>query len=327
MFNKKIRLNTYRLWLIISAIMVILMFVIGAITRLTDSGLSMVEWQPIHGIFPPLNQQEWQKFFELYQQTSQFRLRNHDFSLQDFQQIFWWEYIHRVWGRLIGIVFIGGLIINIGKKSIQPSDYKYLGLIFCLGLIQAFIGWWMVKSGFIARTEVSQYRLAIHLGMALAVLMVIIALIAKNFNYKFQFRLSAILWFLGIFCMIISGALVAGLRGGFLHNDFPLMNGQFFPSDYWQFTNFWQNWGENPIAAQFNHRIIAYIIGIFAIIQYFWHKTTANLLFLMAIGVQILLGIMTLLFYVPIAIAALHQLVAVGIASLAFFKNFVLHNR
>ena len=322
MVYKKIPTNFYQLWLIICALMVVLMFVIGAITRLTDSGLSMVEWQPISGIMPPLTHQEWQNFFELYQQTSQFQLRNHDFALSDFQQIFWWEYIHRLWGRLIGMIFIAGLVINIAKKNINPDHHKFLWALLGLGLLQGFIGWWMVKSGFIDRTEVSQYRLAIHLAMALSILMLNITLIAKNMNYHLRFNLSAILWFLLIFFMIISGALVAGLRGGFVHNDFPLMNGQFFPIDYWQFAGFWQNWGENPIAAQFNHRIIAYIIGILAIIHYFCQRTSANLLFLLAIFGQILLGILILLFYVPISLAALHQLGAIGILTLAFLKNF-----
>ena len=298
--------------------MVIVMMVIGAITRLTDSGLSMTEWRPLFGFLPPLSHEEWVRIFTLYQQTSEFKLANVFMNLEEFKKIFWWEYIHRLWGRLIGIVYGGGLLFFLVRKKIPRIYITHFIVLFFLGGSQGLIGWWMVKSGFVDRVDVSQIRLMIHLILAFMIIAYIYFLICHIKNppsYKAvkKFILPSVL----ITCTIMSGALVAGVGAGYVVNSWPLMDGYFFPEHYYALTNIVDNTINNPVAIQFHHRMLAYIT--FAVIL-LWRismgKTKTALsrimnVLIFAIGIQILLGIATLLTEVNFSFAIAHQIVAI----------------
>lgn len=286
--------------------MVLMMVVIGAVTRLTDSGLSIVEWLPISGALPPLNQQQWQEYFAIYQQSPQFIYRNNHFNLADFQQIFWWEFIHRLWGRLIGLVFILGVVGHYIWGYFPKKHYKLIFILGILGLLQGVIGWWMVKSGLINRTEVSQYRLLVHLMMAVIILGLLWFALWNYWGYGWRGNNMIMLVLAGI--LIASGALVAGLRAGFIHQNFPLMGEEFIPADYFMVDNFWQNWGENPSAAQFNHRILAYILAIWGFIYGVRQRTTIGWVMMGLIMLQICLGVAILFSNMQIAIATAHQI-------------------
>ena len=312
------------LWLCATAFMVFAMMIIGAITRLTESGLSMVEWRPLMGTLPPLTTAEWERVFDLYKQTSQFRMMNSGMSLAEFQQIFFWEWFHRLWGRTIGIVYALPFFYFLIRGRIPAGYKKHLWALLLLGAAQGVIGMWMVRSGFVDRIEVSQYRLAIHLGMAFFILgytvWLALGLLApieagrKPVPRGFR-RLGA--WTHGfIFLTILYGALVAGLNAGFIYNDWPLMAGQVFPDGYWVSDLGWTSLFETMEAVQFNHRILAYITaGSVALLWVRAHRIgdlpsrvrlSVNALAAMIV-VQILLGISTLMSVVALPLAVLHQ--------------------
>ena len=317
-------------WLFLCSIMVFVMMLIGAITRLTESGLSMVEWRPLFGWLPPIGDAEWQRVFSLYQQTSQYELANSHMLVDEFKTIFFWEYLHRVWGRLIGLVFALPLFFFYLKAMIPAGYKKHLLILLILGAIQGIIGWWMVKSGFVDRTEVSQYRLAIHLGMAFLILGYLVWL-AIGLVYPIESGRAAVprgLRRLGaiahevIFVTILSGALVAGLRAGFAYNDWPFMDDQIFPDYYWELDPWWLNFFETIPAVQFDHRVFAYITIIFVAVLWVWAnrvtlapraKLSINCLAAMLV-IQVSLGISTLMLAVPIELAVMHQ----GGAALTF---------
>ncbi len=318
------------IWLFICAFMVFAMMIIGAITRLSESGLSMVEWQPLFGWLPPLNDGEWQRVFLLYQETSQYKLVNFDMSLAEFKNIFFWEYIHRIWGRLIGLVFGLPFFIFLIRGNI-PTGYKlHLSILLFMGALQGFIGWWMVKSGFIDRIEVSQYRLAVHLSMAFLILGYLIWL-AIGLIFPIEpdriplsrgFRKIGSLAHEIMFFTIVSGALVAGLGAGLAYNDWPLMDGEIFPQYYWNLSPWWLNFVDNITAVQFNHRLFAYMTIIAVGVLFFKSqkmqlaprlKLSINYLVIM-LSIQVCLGISTLMLIVPMTLAVMHQ----GGAALTF---------
>jgi cytochrome c oxidase assembly protein subunit 15 len=311
------------LWLAASGAMVFAMMIIGAITRLTESGLSMVEWRPLIGALPPLSEAEWERVFGLYRETSQYQLQNRGMSLAEFRQIFFWEWFHRFWGRMIGLVYALPFFWFLIRGQIPAGYKRHLWILLFLGGLQGVIGMWMVESGFVDRVEVSQYRLAIHLGMAFFILGYIVWLaidllapiedgrqpVPRQFR-----RLGA--WAHGlIFFTILAGALVAGMNAGFIYTDWPLMAGEIFPSAYWEEALGWASLFETMAAVQFNHRLLAYLTLAAVTALFLWGrrldlprrvKASIHALFAM-VWLQAGLGIATLLSVVWLPLAVLHQ--------------------
>jgi cytochrome c oxidase assembly protein subunit 15 len=308
-------------WLLSGCFLIFAMVVIGGITRLTGSGLSITEWNVIMGALPPLNEYQWQEAFEKYQQIPQFQRLNYDFTLQDFKGIFFWEYLHRLIGRLIGVVFIVPFVYFLIKKKLDAEWIKKSAFLFALGGLQGFLGWFMVKSGLTERTSVSHYRLAIHL---------ITAFITFGFTFWFALQLlykregrlsskvsSLLRYILALVTIqIIYGAFVSGLHAGKIANTFPTMDGEWIPSGITAMSPAYLNFFENPLTVQFIHRGLAIIIVL--LIFYFGIKSRAEALSkqqqftvklcMIAVSVQFTLGLMTLLWKVPVALAALHQI-------------------
>ncbi len=313
------------IWLLVCCALVFAMIVVGGVTRLTDSGLSIVEWQPIVGTMPPITQQDWDILLEKYRATPQYQQVNKGMSVDEFKSIFWWEYFHRLLGRLIGVVFFVPFVYFLWKKQIdRPLGIKLAG-IFVLGGLQGFMGWYMVMSGLVNDPHVSQYRLTAHLGLAFiifaAMFWVALGLLSPAREQaqpdeqlrslrKFSFGLS---WL--IFIMILSGGFVAGIRAGFAYNTFPLMSGHLIPPGIFMLEPWYRNFFDNVATVQFDHRLIAWILAFS--VPFFWYKSrqatlsgTTRLacnLFLLMLAIQIALGISTLLMVVPIPLAASHQ--------------------
>ena len=301
-------------WLFCMAGLVAMMVFIGGVTRLTGSGLSMVEWRPLMGILPPLSEAEWMRVFTLYQASPEFNEINSDMSLAGFKVIFFWEYVHRVWGRMLGFAFILPLIYFWVKQMI-PHGYrlKFIGLMI-LGGMQGVIGWWMVKSGLIDNPAVSQYRLATHLSMALLIF-VLLVWCGMNIAYgrAGMPRGHGAASFVLLSITIVAGAFVAGLDGGLVYNEYPMMGEGLVPVEYGEAGL--SDPFENPASAQFHHRILALIavaaiIGLWVIARKNGLRITAHLMLAFVAG-QFALGLTTLLLYVPVWAGALHQLGAV----------------
>lgn len=300
--------------------MVLVMVVLGGITRLTKSGLSITQWQPLSGILPPFGDAAWQAEFERYKAIPQYRAIHADMDLAAFKAIFFWEYLHRLWGRMIGIVFAGPFIYFLLRRRFPRALAPKLALILALGALQGFVGWYMVMSGLEDRIEVSQYRLAVHLGMAVliyaAMLWVALDLLTPRADANAPALRRSLSVVSGlIFLTIIAGSFVAGLRAGYIYNSFPLMNGAVLPEDYGRLQPFYLNWFENPGAAQFDHRLLAEITALAVLVLWAaarrWTLAPAtrlwlHLLLAMAL-VQPALGIATLLWVVPLPLAVLHQ--------------------
>ncbi len=305
-------------WLYTTISMVILMIIIGGITRLTDSGLSMVEWRPIWGFLPPISDEEWKRVFSLYMSSPEYLIKNQGMSITEFKEIFFWEYFHRLWGRLIGIVFIIPLIIFYFFNKIPNSILLKLLIILFLGSLQAIIGWWMVKSGLVNDPAVSQYRLAIHLSNALLILYLLVwtLLEFKNGHSKIKLDFSFLI-FCFLFTTIIAGAFVAGMDAGLMYNEYPLMGYSLIPENYGEYG--FLDPFENPASAQFHHRHIALFTTICILIYCYRNYTQSSdkivkkgSLFMSAIVCfQFFLGIFTLINMVPIYLGTLHQTGAV----------------
>ena len=310
------------IWLAVIAGMVAAMVIIGGITRVTGSGLSMVEWRPVLGWFPPLSAEEWQRVFKLYQTSPEYKHINTWMDLSAFKRIFWWEYIHRLWGRLIGVVFFFPFVVFVATHKIKRRMLLRVCLLFFLGGLQGALGWWMVKSGLSSDPSVSQYRLATHLGVAFLILglliWTILDLVGKRHmpGPKIMFYHANIVTIF-IFVTVIGGALVAGLKAGLIYNTFPLMDGRITPPDYFSLQPFWRNIFENVGAVQFNHRVLAIItlltvVSLCVCSRFLSH----NGLFLKTIyvmgtlaGLQFVLGVLTLIHFVPGLLAVTHQFI------------------
>ncbi len=298
------------MWLFAVAATVFIMVVVGGITRLTGSGLSMVEWRPLMGVLPPLNEAEWQRIYNLYRASPEYTHINEGFGIEGFKTIFFWEYTHRLLGRLIGLIFALPLAIFAVMRAI-PNGYGWrLTLLLALGGFQGFIGWWMVKSGLVADPGVSQYRLAIHLGVALLILGVLVWTGLDLKDGKALRPHGLTVGIIGLlFITIIAGAFVAGMDGGRLYNEYPLMGDGFVPIEYG--THGLLDAFENPASAQFHHRILAIVMvgGIIAL-YYKSRKTIFAMrgnVMLAAVFGQFVLGVLTLLYAVPISLGTLHQ--------------------
>jgi cytochrome c oxidase assembly protein subunit 15 len=316
-------------WLFLCCALVFAMVVVGGVTRLTGSGLSIVEWQPIVGTLPPLSDADWQQTFEKYQQTPQYRLINQRITLEGFKGIFWWEYIHRLLGRLIGVVFFVPLLWLVARREIPPGYAWRLAGIFVLGGLQGAMGWYMVKSGLVDDPRVSQFRLTAHLGLALlifaAMFWVGLTLVdPKRAGLSSSPPRSVRAWAMGftvlIFVMMLSGGFVAGIRAGFAYNTFPLMNGNVVPPEIFMLEPWWRNFFWNMATVQFDHRVIAWLLAFAAPVVWWKLRTTEAVpararagghLLLVLVAMQIALGIATLLLVVPIPLAAAHQAGAV----------------
>ena len=313
-------------WLIFMAFAVAAMVSIGGITRLTESGLSMVEWRPLIGWLPPLSEAEWQRVFALYRKTPEFRQVNFSIDLDGFRQIFWWEYVHRLWGRLLGVFFAVPLAWFWLRGGIDRPLGARLLLLLALGALQGLIGWWMVRSGLADRPDVSAARLAVHLGMALAIFALLVWTLLDRIRPQ-QGRRPVSAWMLPglIAAAIVSGALVAGNNGGLIYNSFPLMDGALLPADYRNGPSWVADMLENPAAAQFHHRWLA--VAVLLAVAAAWLRAgglrarAAEHMLLAAVLLQAGLGLATLLAVVPLGLAALHQLGAVLLLAAVLFRT------
>ena len=309
--------NNIRRWLILMFFLIILIIAVGGLTRLTDSGLSITEWELFKGILPPFTTEKWNFYFDEYKQIPEFKSINYDMTLSEFKVIFYWEYIHRLIARLIGLfALIPLIIISLKYKKKLISDIKYLS-IFLLICVQGAVGWFMVTSGLVNNTDVSHYRLALHLSIALIILSINFWFILQTFkisSFKVQFNNSFLNFFLIlIIFQIILGAFLAGMDGGLIYNSWPDMNGSFVPNDITYFDLFLFSSLDNPSVIQFYHRLTAYLLFIFLILlNYYTYKYKIDfkpvLILDLAILIQIVLGILTLITGVKINYASLHQL-------------------
>ena len=333
--NLKIKKNI-SIWLLMMFWIISIMIVVGGLTRLTDSGLSITEWQLFSGFLPPLNDDDWNNYFNLYKEIPEFKLQNFEMSLQDFKVIFWWEWFHRFLGRIIGITFLLPLLyftLKIGLKKLLN-----LYLIFFLICFQGFIGWYMVSSGLIDRVDVSHFRLSVHLVIAFFIISLILwnylnLKIKRNIGNNLKYFLP--LFFLTlIYCQIIIGAFVSGMDAGQIYNSWPLMDSNFFPNDN-KFTNLFNlSAFSDPSLVQFIHRNLAYIIlVVYLIIAFKIYKNqlsglyfSINIVGLLLI-VQILLGILTLLYGAQIIIASMHQIGSIFLVSSSVYFLYLNTNQ
>ena len=302
-------------WLLIMALLVAVMVVIGGITRLTGSGLSMTEWRPLMGTLPPMSTAEWERVFALYKASPEYDAVNFGMDLAGFKTIFFWEYFHRLWGRLLGVAFALPLLGFWMAGRIPPGFGIRLLVLLVLGGFQGVIGWWMVKSGLSEDANVSQYRLATHLGMALVIFSLLIwtALDIRDGRSPLpRGHAAATIGIVGL--TILAGALVAGMDAGLLYNEYPLMGSGLIPIEYGEqglFDPF-----ENPASAQFHHRWIA-VLAVLAVLGLAFNAKKTDIgngpanFAMVAVAVQFLLGITTLLHGVPVALGGLHQAGAV----------------
>jgi cytochrome c oxidase assembly protein subunit 15 len=329
------KLRPVRLWLIAVAALIALMVLVGGATRLTESGLSIVEWKPVTGTLPPLTQSHWQEAFEAYKAIPQYRELNSGMSLDEFKTIFWWEWSHRLLGRVIGMAFLLPFLFFLWRRMVPAELKKPLWVIFGLGALQGAVGWWMVASGLTKRVEVSQYRLATHLVLALVIFAAIVWTVRRLTERTpaaatRRLRItSAVL--LGLtFLQIYFGALVAGLRAGRVFNTWPEIDGALIPSAARLFFEepWWRNLFDNVLTVQFEHRMTAYALLALAI----WHAVDAvrsradkavingALWMVAAITMQAMLGILTLLHQVPIDLALSHQAMAIVVLTLSVLQ-------
>ena len=315
-----------RVWLYAVALMVVAMVLVGGATRLTDSGLSITEWKPIHGVVPPLNEAQWQEEFGKYQQIPEYSLQNFDMDLQAFKMIFWWEWGHRLLGRAIGLVFFVPLVVFWVTRRIEQALVPKLVAILVLGALQGVIGWWMVVSGLTVRTDVSQYRLAVHLTLAFvilgAILWVAVSLGSVSRGAAARgLRIGAGLVPAVAIVQIFWGGLVAGLDAGLTFNTWPLMDGRLVPDAAFRLSPWWLNLFENVAAVQLQHRLVAYLLCVAAVAHAFQARATAfalgSQLVAAAVLAQATLGVVTLLAVTPTSLALLHQAGAVVVVAAA----------
>ena len=317
-------LRPVRIWLYALAGFVLVILMVGGITRLTESGLSITSWKPVSGVVPPLNEEQWQAEFEAYQQIPQYSVVNSWMTLEDFKFIFFWEWLHRLLGRLLGVFFIVPFTVFLVQKRLPRHLAMPLFGLFILGGFQGLLGWWMVSSGLSELTSVSQYRLAAHLTAA-ALLFLALTYVARSLTPgavpqlvgKTQVGQAWILLVLFV-VQIAAGAFVAGLDAGMGYNTWPLMDGALIPSGMAVMDPFWRNLFENALTVQFIHRTIAYGITVYILLLVWWQSRNGGFTgvfgwlprLAILVGLQVVLGIATLLMSVPISLAVGHQALA-----------------
>ncbi|MDQ7079311.1 MAG: COX15/CtaA family protein [Paracoccaceae bacterium] len=330
-----------RIWLTVLLLMVALMIAVGGWTRLTDSGLSITEWKPVTGALPPMNDADWQTEFSKYQQSPEYQIQNKGMTIEQFKSIFWWEWGHRNLGRAIGLVWALGFFGFLLARKIPPG---WTGRLFGLGVLgglQGAIGWWMVSSGLTGRmVDVASYRLATHLGLGFIIMGLILwylmrlgrdereLLQARRTREERLARLATILMAL-VFFQVLLGALVAGIDAGRGYIDWPWMNGQFLPSESFDYTPLWTNFFENPALVQFNHRMLGYLVFLFA--AFSWWKSRRSPLratrhafdWVMAIVLlQVSLGIATVMTAAQPHLAITHQIGAIIVMAMVLRARF-----
>jgi len=324
-----------RWWLIALAALIAIMVLVGGATRLTESGLSIVEWKPVAGTLPPLTEAEWAQVFEGYKAIPQYREFNAGMSLAEFKIIFWWEWSHRLLGRVIGVVYLLPFLWFLWRGVLNAELKRRLWLIFGLGALQGVVGWWMVASGLSQRVEVSQYRLATHLVLALVIFAAIVWTLRRmsgrpQIVVPSRLKITSVLLLALTFLQIYFGALVAGLRAGRVYNTWPEIDGALIPSSARLFFEqpWWRNLFDNMLTVQFEHRMTAYVVLALALLHAIdavrsragtavmsgaWWLVAAVIL-------QAVLGILTLLNQVPIDLALAHQAVAIVVLTLAILQ-------
>lgn len=306
-------------WLLACAAVVFSIVVVGGLTRLTHSGLSIVEWQPLVGTVPPLSAADWEASFAGYRATPEFRLVNFDIDLEGYKRIFWLEYFHRLLGRLAGLVFLLPFLWFIFRGAVRGALAWRLGAIFVLGALQGAMGWYMVKSGLVDDPRVSQFRLTAHLGLAFVIfgaqLWTAFGLFAPpgaRRATRSPFKACALSVVAVIFLMVLSGGMVAGIRAGYAYNTFPLMNGRFVPAEILLIEPWYRNFFYNMATVQFVHRSIAWLLMLLVPLLWWQARVVpaahrAAHVLLAVFGVQVALGIATLMLRVPVPLAAAHQ--------------------
>ena len=320
--------RTVRLWLLVVAFLIVVMVLVGGATRLTDSGLSITQWEPIKGFLPPLTAEKWASEFLEYQQTDEYKQVNKNMSMADFQFIYWWEWGHRFLGRLIGLaVLIPMAVFWVSGRL--PGRLKWGALAVFIGVcVQGAIGWWMVKSGLVDRVDVSQVRLAVHLTMA-CLLLALILWLSIGIAPRPAPPLHAMAWqgaaiFALVVVQIFAGGLVAGLDAGMAYNTWPDMNGEVLPAGAWAIDPVWKNFTDNAVMTQFVHRVTAYLlwgaVALHAVVM--WRAegdvhTKRAVVLLALVTAQAMVGIITLVMQVPLQWALLHQFGGVVVLSVA----------
>ena len=332
-------LNPVRVWLFAVAALVFVMVSVGGATRLTGSGLSITEWQPIMGIVPPLSGAAWQEALEKYRQIPQYRHVNKGMSLEAFKRIFWWEWTHRFLARFVGVAFLLPFLYFLATGRIARALAPKLAALFALGGLQGVIGWYMVHSGLSGRIDVSQYRLAVHLSLAVVIfaglLWIAFSLGARSAQSRIlpPIHRNTAAFVVGlVFLQIVAGAFVAGLKAGAGYNTWPLMDGRLIPPGLGAMSPWWANLFENATTVQFNHRMLAYVLTGVAL----WHVwsvltrtddrqvRTSGLALGSAVLAQVALGIWTLLAQVPLSLGLAHQAGAIAVFGLALWHLHTL---
>jgi heme a synthase len=331
-----------RWWLLSVAALIAIMVLVGGATRLTESGLSITEWKPVTGALPPLNQEQWTQAFEGYKSIPQYRELNAGMSLSEFKSIFWWEWSHRLLGRFIGVAYLLPFLWFLWRGAVRGELKRRLWGIFALGALQGAVGWWMVASGLTKRIEVSQYRLATHLVLALLIYTAIVWTVRRlsdrpSLRATVRLKATGVLLLVVTFIQLYLGALVAGLRAGKVYNTWPDIDGGFIPA--WARLFFeqpwWRNLFDNALTVQFEHRMIAYTLFVLAIlhaIDAIRSRADAAVIrgalwLVVVITLQAALGILTLLNQVPIDLALTHQAVAIAVLTFATLQAERLASR
>ena len=323
-----------RAWLFSVAALIAIMVLVGGATRLTESGLSIVEWKPVTGALPPLDQAQWEQAFEAYRQIPQYRQLNAGMTLSEFKTIFWWEWSHRLLGRVIGVVYLLPFLYFLWRGGMGAELKRRLWLIFGLGALQGAVGWWMVASGLSERIEVSQYRLATHLVLALLIFAAVVWTLRRLSErpplvVSLRLKITSAALLVLTFAQLYLGALVAGLRAGLIYNTWPDIDGAFIPSGarLWFEQPWWRNLFENTLTVQFEHRMTAYALlaiallhALDAIVSRAGAAARGALWLAAAVTLQALLGILTLINQVPLALALSHQAVAILVLTLAVLQ-------
>src|SRR5437879_7206548 len=332
--QKTPQLAALKWWLIAVAALIAVMVLVGGATRLTESGLSIVEWKPVTGTLPPLNEAQWAQAFEGYKAIPQYRELNAGMSLAEFKTIFWWEWSHRLLGRFIGVAYLLPFLWFLWRGAFNAELKRRLWLIFGLGALQGAVGWWMVASGLSQRVEVSQYRLATHLVLALLIFAASVWTLRRLANRPpsvapLRLKITSVALLILTFVQLYLGALVAGLRAGKVYNTWPDIDGAFVPSAARLFFEapWWRNLFDNALTVQFEHRMTAYMLFALAVLHAFdavrsragTAAINGALWLAAAVTLQATLGILTLLYQVPISLALATQAVAIIVLFLAIF--------
>ena len=318
-------------WLIACAALVYTMVVVGGVTRLTGSGLSMVRWHPVSGVLPPIGEEAWRQEFDAYRASPEYRLVNLGMSLAEFKRIFWMEYAHRMLGRGVGIAFLVPFVIFLARHAIPPGMTAKLVGVFVLGGVQGVLGWYMVMSGLVDEPRVSQYRLAAHLSLAVVIYVYLLGLALHVLDPPDPSRRTAVgaraarrlalAAVVSVFVTLVAGAFVAGLKAGHVYPTFPMMGEFWVPPGMFETAPWWRNFFENPVTAQFTHRVLA-LVSCLVVIAAWGASLRADVprrvrlwahASLVAVAVQVALGVFTLLLHVPVPLAAGHQAGAIAL--------------